>query len=59
MQRRKDVEDHKFVFGNGSAPKAKQTVKSKEKTIGDVKRPDVTYRGWPWRYFGWVTFDTR
>lgn len=52
LQRRKDIEEQKFHYGNGSAPKLKVQLKAKEKTAGDVKRPDVSYRGWPWRYFG-------
>ena len=56
MQRRKDVEDQKFHYGNNSAtvpkPKTTTTVKAKEKMVVDLQRPDVSYRGWPWRYFG-------
>jgi len=54
LQRHQDVEQHKFHFGNGSASaiKTKITLKTKEKVIGDTKRPDVIHHGWPFRYFG-------
>jgi hypothetical protein len=59
LQRRKDVEDLKFHFGaNGSAPakvKAAPGLKGKEKAIESSGRPDKTFRGWPWRYFGYVS----
>ncbi len=52
LQRIQDVEEQKYHFGtNGSAPKPVK-AKVKERSIGSVQRPDVTYRGWPWRYFG-------
>ncbi|EIW68698.1 hypothetical protein TREMEDRAFT_31780 [Tremella mesenterica DSM 1558] len=60
MQRRKDVQDQKFIFtSNGPAPsrpnKVNGKVKDKQKFVGP-RRPDVTHRGWPWRYFGQVAF---
>jgi hypothetical protein len=56
FQRHKDVEEQKFHYGNGSALSrtAKPGGKTKEATKGNGSRPDVSYRGWPWRYFGWV-----
>ena len=51
MQRHKDVEEQKFHFGNGSAPKPAK-AKIKGRPAGSSQRPDTTYRGWPWRYFG-------
>nr|XP_031861887.1 uncharacterized protein CI109_002716 [Kwoniella shandongensis]KAA5528959.1 hypothetical protein CI109_002716 [Kwoniella shandongensis] len=57
FQRHKDVEEHKFLFTqNGSAPsKAKSAAKAKEKAAATDGRPDVSFRGWPWRYFGLYT----
>ncbi|ORX34360.1 hypothetical protein BD324DRAFT_635569 [Kockovaella imperatae] len=58
LQRRKDVEDQKFHYGASSAPAPKPKAglsKSKDKVPMDLERPDVSYRGWPWRYFGLYT----
>lgn len=53
LQRHKDVEEQKFHFMTGSAPKpAKVGVRVKEKPSATSSRPDTAYRGWPWRYFG-------
>lgn len=62
LQRHKDVEDQKFHYGaaasgsgNGASKPAKAAnAKGKEVAKGSMNRPDVCYRGWPWRYFGWV-----
>lgn len=58
VQRRKDVEEQKFHYvPNGSAPAKPKNGKAKEKVV-DPGRPDRTYRGWPWRYFGYVRVMT-
>jgi hypothetical protein len=58
-QRVKDVEGHKYYHTsnptNGNGPAKKNGVKSKDKAVGDARRPDVTYRGWSMRYFGYVS----
>jgi hypothetical protein len=54
LQRRKDVAEQKFHYASTTAPRAKAAVKAKEPTgsRANSNRPDVTYRGWPFRYFG-------
>ena len=55
-QRVKDVEGHKYYHQSNPvlAPAKKNGTKGKEKAIMDTNRPDVTYRGWTMRYFGYV-----
>lgn len=58
LQRHQDVKEKKFLYtANGSAPKKDKSAgaKGKEKVVGNVSRPDVSYGDWPWRYFGYVT----
>ncbi|WWD07955.1 hypothetical protein V865_006064 [Kwoniella europaea PYCC6329] len=57
IQRHKDVESEKYRFTmNGSTTTTgKNKQKAKEKIIATDARPDVTFRGWPWRYFGVFT----
>ncbi|WWC87223.1 uncharacterized protein L201_002111 [Kwoniella dendrophila CBS 6074] len=57
FQRHKDVESEKFRFTtNGSSTTtAKSKQKAKNKITATDARPDVTFRGWPWRYFGVYT----
>ncbi|KAK4688923.1 hypothetical protein P7C73_g1187, partial [Tremellales sp. Uapishka_1] len=60
LQRVLDVKQKKFyhqanpitikVVKNGTA-----TAKGKETASALSNRPDVTYQGWPWRYFGLYT----
>ncbi|RSH90248.1 putative PHD type zinc finger protein with BAH domain-containing protein [Saitozyma podzolica] len=54
LQRHKDVEEQRFHYGNGSAAarQPKAAVKKEASRAKDGSRPDVSYRGWPWRYFG-------
>ncbi|OCF76650.1 hypothetical protein I204_02349 [Kwoniella mangroviensis CBS 8886] len=54
IQRHKDVESEKYRFTmNGSSTTTgKNKQKAKEKIVATDARPDVTFRGWPWRYFG-------
>nr|XP_019008759.1 uncharacterized protein I206_06441 [Kwoniella pini CBS 10737]OCF47540.1 hypothetical protein I206_06441 [Kwoniella pini CBS 10737] len=54
FQRHQEVESEKFRFTtNGAATTAgKNKQKAKEKITATDARPDVTFRGWPWRYFG-------
>ena len=55
LQRHKDVEEQKFHYGtNGAAPSKAHKAKGIENPAASSQRPDTTYRGWPWRYFGWV-----
>ncbi|WVF70081.1 hypothetical protein IAT40_004868 [Kwoniella sp. CBS 6097] len=56
FQRHQDVEQHKFLYTqNGSAPTKGKAGKAKEKISASDARPDVSFRGWPWRYFGLYT----
>ncbi|WWC59192.1 uncharacterized protein I303_101741 [Kwoniella dejecticola CBS 10117] len=57
FQRHQEVESEKFRFAiNGaSTTTAKNKQKAKEKITATDARPDVTFRGWPWRYFGLYT----
>ncbi|WRT65032.1 uncharacterized protein IL334_001974 [Kwoniella shivajii] len=57
VQRHRDVESAKFRFTTNGAPPAigKNKQKAKEKSTATDSRPDVTFRGWPWRYFGVYT----
>jgi hypothetical protein len=58
LQRHQDVQDKKFQFGstaaNGKSGKGAGTSGDKKEKNKHVTgaRPDVCYRGWPWRYFG-------
>lgn len=54
IQRRKDVESEKYRFtsNGGSAPPRGKAAKKEKAAVND--KPDVMFRGWPWRYFGWV-----
>lgn len=57
LQRHKDVEDQKFHYiTNGSAPSKPKLVKQEkqDKAARSSNDPDRTFRGWPWRYFGYV-----
>jgi hypothetical protein len=53
LQRRKDVEEQKFYHQPAVAKTVKPKVK--DKAIVDTQRPDVTFKGWSWRYFGCVS----
>ncbi|KAL7424387.1 putative PHD type zinc finger protein with BAH domain-containing protein [Cryptotrichosporon argae] len=63
MQHRRDVESEKYRFAtNAPAPAGPRQSKSGAARAKDKAakahandRPDVTYRGWPWRYFGLYT----
>ncbi|OCF37587.1 hypothetical protein I316_00713 [Kwoniella heveanensis BCC8398] len=53
FQRHQDVEQHKFLYTQtGLAPVKGKAGKAKEKISAADARPDVSFRGWPWRYFG-------
>jgi hypothetical protein len=56
-QRHKDVQDKKFHFGgavvtSGKAGKGAASERKEKNKGATGPKADVSYRGWPWRYFG-------
>ena len=58
LQRDKDVQAQKFHYQPTAGPStstSRPKAASKAEKGDDVGRADVTFRGWPWRYFGLYT----
>ena len=53
-KRHQDVQENRYLFGGSSAPKEKAKALQKKEKNATSNRADIMYRGWPWRYFGYV-----